>query len=293
MIDFPKLKDKIVDYASLVKFAHTVFALPFAMVGFFMAWREHPDIPVLQLLVAVILCMFFARNAAMSFNRWADWRIDQKNPRTISREIPAGKINPKQALFFCVLNCVLFIATTWFINRLCFFLSPVALFVVLGYSFTKRFTSLAHFVLGLGLGLAPIGAYLAVTGKFEVTPLLLSVAVFLWTAGFDIIYALQDEDFDKTQGLRSIPALLGVKRALRLSLVVHLLSILFVVGVGISGQFHYLYWMGVVAFSALIARQHLIVKPDDLRRVNAAFFTANGMASILFAAFAISDFLLL
>jgi 4-hydroxybenzoate polyprenyltransferase len=184
---------------------------------------------------------------------------------------------------------MLFIACTFFINRLCFYLSPVALLVVLGYSYTKRFTPLCHLVLGLGLSLAPIGAYLAVTGHFSLLPILFSFAVIFWVSGFDIIYALQDEEFDRSQKLYSIPASLGKARALRVSELLHVLSAACVVAAGIYGGFGWLYWIGIAVFASMLIYQHSIVKPTDLRKVNLAFMTANGIASAVFAVFVIAD----
>lgn len=233
--------------------------------------------------------MIFARSAAMAFNRYLDRKFDEKNPRTAIREIPSGIITPKNALMFTIINCILFIAATWFINRICFYLSPVALFVVLFYSYTKRFTALCHLVLGVGLSLAPIGAYLAVTGVFDWLPLLFSFAVIFWVSGFDIIYALQDEAFDKENHLHSIPAALGKRNALRVSELLHLLSAAAVIGAGLYAPFGWLYWIGVAVFVGMLIYQHSIVKPNDLRRVNLAFMTANGIASVVFAVFVILD----
>src|SRR5476651_1219571 len=210
-------------YLSLVTFSHTIFAMPFAFIGFFLAVSTTSHRFEWPKLVMMVLCMVFARNSAMAFNRYLDRDIDSKNPRTKQRDIPSGRISAASALTFTIINCLLFIATTWFINRLCFYLSPVALVVVLGYSATKRFTALCHLVLGLGLSLAPIGAYLAVTGSFNIVPLFFSFAVLCWVSGFDIIYALQDEDFDREQKLHSIPAYLGKVRALQLSTLLHVL----------------------------------------------------------------------
>lgn len=310
------------NYLSLIKFSHTIFALPFALIGFFLGLRylqlqrahtyrvrvstdNHPpafalpedtiksfefDLPWLSLLL-VLLCMVFARSAAMAFNRYLDRRFDALNPRTAIREIPSGIITPKNALMFTIINCVLFITATFFINRLCFFLSPVALAVVLGYSYTKRFTPLCHLILGLGLALAPIGAYLAVTGAFHWLPILFSFAVLFWVSGFDIIYALQDVDFDRSQQLYSIPAWLGGEKALRVSEFLHLLSAACVVAAGRLGGFGWPYWIGVLVFGGMLVYQHAIVKPNDLRRVNLAFMTANGIASVVFAVFVIADLL--
>lgn len=284
-------------YFSLVKFSHTIFAMPFALTGFVIAVREHASAgPSWRLLALVVLCMVFARSAAMGFNRWLDRDIDAANPRTRMREIPAGAIAPRAALFFVLVNCILFIAATFFINRLCFFLSPVALAVVLGYSYTKRFTWLCHFVLGLGLGLAPVGAYLAVTGHFAWLPILLGCAILTWTAGFDIIYALQDEEFDREKQLHSIPAWLGKRRALRLSEAIHFCSALLLLTA--AWVLHrqvpeagWLAWAGTGIFLGLLIYQHLLVKPHDLQRVNLAFFTTNGVASLIFGTLTILDLL--
>ena len=282
---------KSTDYLSLVKFAHTVFALPFALIGFSLAINKMPGQFSVWLLMQVVLCMVFARNAAMAFNRYADREIDKINPRTAIREIPAEIIRPKSALFFVVLNVVLFIGVTFFINRLVFYLSPLALFVVLSYSYSKRFTWLSHIFLGLGLSLSPIGAYLAVTGRFNVLPLLYSFIVLFWVAGFDIIYALQDEEFDKSQNLKSIPVFMGKKGALNFSSFLHSLTIAFVIMAGVMGDGKVLFWTGAVVFIALLIYQHFLVKPTDLSKVNLAFFTTNGIASVVFAAFVIADLL--
>lgn len=296
-------------YLSLVKFAHTIFAMPFALIGFFLGVLSpfityrgtgeaykiigaiHPNARSILgfRFLLIVLCMIFARSAAMAFNRWLDAEFDKKNPRTAIREIPAGIITPKNALAFVIFNCIAFIVCCWFINRLCFYLSFVALFVVLFYSYTKRFTALCHLVLGLGLSLAPIGAYIAVTGEFSLLPILFSLAVLCWVSGFDIIYALQDEEFDKQYQLHSIPATLGKTRALRLSELLHLFSAAAVIYAGFYGHFGVWYWIGAAFFSALLIYQHLLVKPNDLRKVNMAFFTTNGIASVIFAVFVILD----
>jgi len=236
--------------------------------------------------------MLFARNAAMSFNRWADRHIDEVNPRTAEREIPAHIIGQRSALAFSIINALLFIASTWLINPLCFYLSPVALFITLGYSLTKRFTALSHFVLGLGLALAPTGAYLAVTGRFDWIPAIISLSVLCWVSGFDIIYALQDDDFDRENKLRSIPVMLGRKNALLLSLLLHITTAILLIAAGLEGNFKTIYWLGLGIFSFLLFYQHTIVKYNDLRRVNLAFFTLNGIASIVFSIFAITDLLI-
>lgn len=271
----------------MVKFSHTVFAIPFALIGFFLAIHLNDTELSTKLLILVLLCMVFARNAAMAFNRYADKEIDVKNPRTAIREIPAGIIKPRSALQFTLINSLLFVFTTWFINPLTFFLSPVALLVILGYSLTKKFTSFCHFVLGLGLSLAPIGAYISVTGKFDIIPIMYSAVVLFWVSGFDIIYALQDEEFDKQENLKSIPVMLGKEKALSLSAILHFISAVFIILPGILSDFNILYWIGAFIFIGLLIYQHLLVKPDDLSKVNLAFFTTNGIASVLFAIFTI------
>ena len=323
---------KVKSYLSLIKFSHTIFAMPFALIGFFLGllvmkntsyytnqWNLNKtltlkwdleagvlpfsddsliakiasgDATVLSVgvyLFLVILCMIFARSAAMSFNRYLDRSFDAKNPRTAVREIPSGIISAKNALLFTIISCVLFLTACFFINKLCFYLSPVALLVVLGYSYTKRFTPLCHLILGLGLSLAPIGAYLAVTGHFALLPILFSLTVIFWVSGFDIIYALQDEEFDKSQKLYSIPAWLGKTKALRISEFLHLLSAAAVIAAGWYGHFSWLYWIGVAVFIGMLIYQHSIVKPTDLKKVNLAFMTANGIASVVFAIFVIAD----
>jgi 4-hydroxybenzoate polyprenyltransferase len=280
-------------YLSLVTFAHTIFAMPFAFIGFFLAvTTTHHSFDLLK-LVLMVLCMVFARNSAMAFNRYLDRDIDAKNPRTRQRDIPAGRISPASALTFTIINCVLFIAATWFINRLCFYLSPVALLVVLGYSATKRFTALCHLVLGLGLSLAPIGAYLVVTGQFALTPLFFSFAVLCWVSGFDIIYALQDVDFDRSENLHSIPAYLGKSNALWLSTILHVFSAVFVIMPVFFTTVGVAYYVGIAFFCAMLIYQHLLVKPNDLSKVNFAFMTTNGIASVVFAVLFLVDRLLI
>lgn len=284
---------KVTNYLSFVKISHTIFSLPFAMIGFSLAVKNADGELSLRLLLLVILCVLFARNAAMGFNRYADREIDRKNPRTAFREIPREVIKPGSALWFVIINAVLFIITAYFLNFLCFILSPIALLVVLGYSLTKRFTYLSHVFLGLGLALAPIGAYLAVTARFDFLPLIFSLIVIFWVAGFDILYALQDIDFDKSENLHSLPVVLGKRNALVLSALFHFFAIILVIFAGIFGGFHWLYWIGAVLFSFLLTYEHLIVKPGNISRVNLAFATMNGMASVLYACFVIADLFLI
>ena len=279
-------------YFSLVKFSHTLFALPFALIGFSLAVFYERQTFHWYALLLMLLCMVFARSAAMGFNRYLDRKYDALNPRTAQRVIPAGLIKPKHALIFTMLNSVLFVLCCYFINKICFYLSPVALFVILFYSYTKRFTALCHLVLGAGLALAPIGAYLVVTGYFNRLPILFSFAVFTWVAGFDIIYALQDIAFDKAHKLHSIPTLLGKKTAIGISILLHFFSVLFVVAAGVLGQFSFIYWIGVLLYAGLLVYQHLLVKPNDLSKINIAFMTTNGIASLVFAAFTILELII-
>lgn len=280
---------KLLNYSRLVKFEHTLFALPFALIGFALAVYQNPSMLSLKLLVLVLLCMVFARNAAMGFNRFLDREFDKLNPRTSVREIPAGVLEPKSVLLFVVLNSLLFAGTTWFINSLCFFLSPVALFVILFYSYTKRFTALCHFVLSLGLAIAPVGAYLAVSGKFDWLPVLVGFIVFFWASGFDIIYALQDEEFDKDNKLKSIPSYFGKEKALVISRIIHLVAAFFVIAVAVKTPAQWIHGIGSVIFISLLIYQHTLVKPNDLRKVNLAFFTSNGIASVTYGTLVIID----
>ena len=283
---------RIQHYLSLIKFSHTVFALPFAIVGFLLGVRASNQWPGWQLLVYVVLCMVFARTAAMAFNRFIDRKFDARNARTATREIPSGVIKPGAALFFVVLNALLFMASSYAINSLCFALSPIALLVILGYSLTKRFTALCHVVLGLGLSLAPIGAYLAVSGEFALVPLLFSGIVLTWTAGFDIIYAMQDEEFDRSESLFSIPVAMGKKNALRLSEALHVITGILFIAAGYILQPGIVFWLGASVFLGMLIYQHRIVSPTDLSRVNLAFGTTNGIASVAFGILFCIDFLL-
>jgi 4-hydroxybenzoate polyprenyltransferase len=270
--------------------------MPFAMIGFFLGFTEELIPFPFVTFILVLLCMIFARNAAMAFNRWLDSDIDAKNIRTVQREIPAGIISSNSALIFVIANSLFFIVAAYFINLLCFYLSPIALLIILGYSYTKRFTALCHLILGLGLSLAPIGAYIAVTGSFHIVPILFGISVLFWVAGFDIIYALQDEEFDRSHQLNSIPVTLGRNKSMILSNILHVIS----ASVLISAVYFlnenwektgYLSGLGVVVFICLLVYQHSIIKPQDLSRVDISFFTTNGIASVFFGILVISDLL--
>jgi len=281
--------NKLQLYSRLVKFEHTIFAMPFALIGFFMATMVTDQLHFWRLLATILASMIFARNAAMGFNRYLDRKFDAANPRTAQREIPAGLVSAPKALVFVLSNALLFVAVTYLINPLCFALSPVALFVILGYSYTKRITPLCHFVLSLGLSLAPIGAWLAVTGYFALLPLLFSGVVFFWVSGFDIIYACQDVEFDHQYSLQSIPVLVGIRNALGISIFLHVLTFIFVILAGITLDANWIFWLGATLFGCLMIYQHVIVKADDLSRVNLAFGTTNGVAGVIFAVFVIGS----
>ncbi|MFI3323857.1 MAG: UbiA-like polyprenyltransferase [Rikenellaceae bacterium] len=278
-------------FSNLVVFSHTIFAMPFALIGFTYAITSTAAKFEWAMLVQVILCMIFARNTAMGFNRWADRDIDAKNERTANRDIPAARISPRAAIIFVVINALLFIATACSINPLTALLSPVALFVVVTYSLCKRFTSAAHLVLGLGLGIAPVGAYIAVTGSFALAPCILAAVVLTWCSGFDIIYALQDAEFDRQEGLHSIPARFSAKGALLISTLLHLCS------AGLLIYFAYLLpssiWItiGVAIFIAILTAEHLLVTPTRQRNIGIAFGTLNGLASLTLAILIITGLL--
>lgn len=267
-------------YLSLVKFSHSVFALPFALQG---AWLASDGVPDAATLGLVVLCAVAARTAAMGFNRWLDRDIDAQNPRTAAREIPAGVVSAPAAAGLVLASSAVFVAGAFALNPLCGWLSPAVLAVLLGYSAFKRFSSLAHFALGLALGLAPLGAWLAVRGDFEgdLRPvLLLAAGVLTWVAGFDLIYASQDAEFDRGRGLHSIPARLGVGGALRLSSALHVLAVACFAGEGWLAGLGAAYWVMLAVAAALLVWEHSIVSADDLSRVNVAFFTLNGWVGI-------------
>ena len=276
-------------WASLIKLSHTLFSLPFALIGFGLGYLAFPEKFSLLNFALMLLSVLFARNAAMAFNRVTDRSIDAKNERTRQREIPSKKIKPENAIVFVFINILLFILTAFLINPLAFYLSPIALAVILGYSYSKRVTWLCHYILGLGLAIAPIGAYIVLAGKFALPPILLSVAVFFWVGGFDILYALQDEEFDTSENLHSIPQQFGRKKSLIISAFSHLFTIILLAVFGITTASSWIYWLGFSIFSLILIREHSIVKLSDISRINIAFSTMNASASVIFAIFALSD----
>jgi 4-hydroxybenzoate polyprenyltransferase len=276
----------------MIKFEHTVFALPFALISVLLAARHAhlPNgLPSVYQLGWVLVAMVAARSAAMAFNRLVDARFDAANPRTAGRALPAGLLTRLQVGLFTAASCALFILAAWRLNPLCLMLSPVALAALLGYSLTKRFTALCHLILGFAIGIAPIGAWIAVTGALHPLPILLGAAVMLWIGGFDIIYALQDVEFDRSAGLYSLPRAIGRGRALMLSRIMHAQMVILLIVVGVLASLHTAFFIGVVVVAALIAYEQSIVSPNDLSRVNVAFFTLNGWISMSLFAFVLLD----
>lgn len=280
-------------YFALVKFSHTIFSLPFAVTGFLMGYETTDKLPEIKVIIATLLCLIFARNAAMSFNRYIDKQFDKINPRTAQREIPAGIIHPLSALWFTIVNSVLFIFSSYFINSVCFYLSPVALLIILSYSYMKRISWLCHFHLGLGLMIAPVGAYMAVSGNITLDIFLLGLAVLFWVAGFDIIYSIQDMDFDRKMMLFSIPARFGDKNALYIARITHFISAILLLFW--TFQYYSMQWLiifGTILFVLFMTRQHLIIRNKNYQRINSVFFTSNGIASFVFGAFYILNLIL-
>jgi len=275
----------------MIKFEHTLFALPFAVMSAFLAAR---GVPSLDKLFWILVAMVGARSCAMAFNRLADARYDAENPRTKMRAVPAGLVSRRVVWVFTVVPGALLIVAAWRLNPLAFALSPVALATIMGYSLSKRFTSLSHAWLGLSLAIAPVGAWIAVRGRFDVLPLLLAAIVLLWVSGFDIIYACQDVEFDRARRLRSVPARMGVRGALVVSTWLHvvmfgLLASLPMVAASQDVRLGLPYGIGILLVAALLVYEHAIVKPHDLSRVNAAFFTLNGAISLVLMGVCIVD----
>jgi 4-hydroxybenzoate polyprenyltransferase len=277
----------------MIKFEHSIFALPFALTGAMLAWRDegYPLDGMGAKFLWVIAAMVGARSAAMAFNRVADAHFDKLNPRTATRHIPAGLISRGFAWAFIAASSALFLLASAMLGPLCLQLAPVALGVVLFYSWTKRFTALSHLVLGFALGIAPAAAWIAVSGALDPRIVWLTAAVTLWTAGFDIIYSCQDTDFDRRQGLFSIPARLGVQRALWVSRSLHLGMLVCLLALAWSLALGPLAWAGIAVVAALLVWEHRLVRHDDMSRVDAAFFTMNGYISMLFFAFWAADLL--
>ncbi|HAM50012.1 MAG TPA: 4-hydroxybenzoate octaprenyltransferase [Nitrospiraceae bacterium] len=276
-------------YLRMIKFSHSVFALPFALTGALLAAS---GIPSSRQIFWIVVAMLGARTGAMGLNRIVDRKIDKKNPRTQGREIPSGKIRLRDAAIFTAISLVVFISAAYNLNSLCVRLSPLAILVLILYSYTKRFTWMSHFVLGTAISFAPLGAWIAVRGTFDMRILPLSIAVIFWLAGFDVLYALQDMEFDRMHGLFSIPQKFGPKKALTIARLCHGLALLFLIATGLLFDRGVFYWGGMVTITALFLREHSLVKPDDLSKLNMAFFNMNGYISMTVFCFTLMDFLI-
>jgi 4-hydroxybenzoate polyprenyltransferase len=279
------LKSKIADYGRLIRFSHTVFALPFALASIALAWPSHPV--TLRNLLWILIAMVSARSAAMAFNRLVDRRFDAHNPRTEHWELPRGTVKVWEAVLLTITSSAIFVYAAYQLNFVCFILSPIALAIIFFYSLTKRFTWASHLFLGLALSIAPIGAWLAVAGSPVdlpelATPCFLGLAVLFWLAGFDVIYSLQDQAFDRKEGLYSIPVRFGVAGALRFSSLFHVCTVVFFAAVGLSAQMGVIYWLGFVIVSIILFWEHQLVTPTDLSRINRAFFDFNAYISIAY-----------
>ena len=273
---------RILDFSRLVKFEHTVFALPFALAS---AVTAADGMPPWNVSLWILLAMVGARTAAMAFNRIVDAEYDRRNPRTANREIPAGKVSFAEACGLTAIGAAALVFAANRLNALAFALSPVALAVIFGYSYTKRFTSLSHLVLGLALGIAPAGAWIAVKGTLSSAPIALAAAVMTWTAGFDILYSLQDTDFDRREGLFSIPAKFGITKALLISRLLHVVMVILLCAFGLLANTGFIYFAGVLFVAVFLIREHQMVRPDNFSKINAAFFLMNGYVSIGFLFF--------
>lgn len=277
-------------YMDLVRFSHTVFALPFAVMALFLAYPGR--FPELRTTLLILVCLVAARTAAMAYNRLVDRDIDERNPRTRSRHLPAGLVSAREVLLVVVASSLVFVIATLFLNRLAFALSFPVLFVLLGYSHAKRFTAASHYVLGLALGLAPLGVWVAARGAVDSsywTPAVLGLSVLLWVAGFDILYSCQDVAFDRDAGLHSVPARLGVRRSLWVARVSHLSMVLCLLAVAWLASLGWLYLSGVAMAALLLLYEHRLVRPDDLSKINVAFFTVNGCISLLLCLFTVLE----
>jgi 4-hydroxybenzoate polyprenyltransferase len=290
-----RLKSKFADYGRLIRFSHTVFALPFALASVALAWPSHPVTP--RTFAWILVAMVSARSAAMGFNRLVDRKFDVLNPRTRGWELPQGKVTIRETAILIAISALIFIYAAYQLNLVCFVLAPAALIILFFYSLTKRFTWTSHLFLGLALSLAPMGAWLALSGAnldFDElkTPLFLGLAVLFWLAGFDVIYSLQDFEFDRQQGLHSIPVRFGIARALRLSGFFHFCTVIFLALVGFTAKMGVIYWSGVAVVSVILFREHQVVRPNDLSRINRAFFDFNAYISVGYFLTTLGDIIL-
>jgi 4-hydroxybenzoate polyprenyltransferase len=280
------LGSKVTGIIELIKFEHSIFALPFAMMALFMVYGGVPELAKTCWIVA---CMVFARSASMAFNRIVDYRYDLRNPRTSARPLQRGKVSLIEARVFTILMVLLFLASAWMLNWVAFLLAFTVIPVLFGYSFMKRFTWLSHLILGLGLGISPMGVWVGVTEQVSLVSVLLCLGVTFWVAGFDVIYALQDVDFDREEGLASIPVRFGIPRALDMAVLMHVLAVLFFAAAGIAEKTGVLYYEGLGLVVAFLIYEHYVVRKHGLSRINTAFFTINGLVSIVFFLFSVAD----
>jgi 4-hydroxybenzoate polyprenyltransferase len=278
-------RSRILTVFEMIKIEHSVFALPFALVGALLTARDAGHLPSLWQIFWIIVAMVGARSAAMTINRIADLQYDRRNPRTANRALPAGQLSVAFAWTFTLAAAALLVIAAWQLNRLALELSPVALAVLFFYSYTKRFTSLSHFVLGFCLGMSPAAAWIAIRGSLDLRILILCAAVTLWVGGFDVLYACQDIEFDKSAGLHSIPKKFGVAGALAIARAMHVLMVALLGWLAWSFHLPWPAWAGIAVVAALLAYEHSLVKPNDLSKINAAFFTVNGYISLLFLLF--------
>ena len=274
--------DIFTKYGKLIKFSHSIFAMPFALASVLLCYGYYPTEFTWMKLFWIIVAMVTARSAAMGFNRFIDRHIDAKNPRTMNREIPKGIIAPSHTLIFVIVSIMIFVFSASQLNNLAFVLSPVALIVILGYSLTKRFTHLSHFVLGMGLGIAPLGAWIAVAGQFDVIPAVLALGVTFWVAGFDVIYSCQDYDFDKNNDMYSLPVWSGVRGALMMSKILHILAAAVFLSVGYIARLNWIYFIGLFAIVILMIYENRLVNEKDFSKIDMAFFNLNGVISVSF-----------
>ncbi|MBI5199176.1 MAG: UbiA family prenyltransferase [Nitrospirae bacterium] len=287
--ELKKIIEKLRILLEMIKFPHTIFALPFAFMGAILAEKR---IPSWNKILWITVAMVGVRSAAMSFNRLADWRFDALNPRTKDRALPKGLLTPLQVIVFIIIASTIFIYAASRLNPLAFKLSPLALLIIFFYSYTKRFTHFSHFFLGLSLSLAPIGAWIGIKGVIELPALLLGGAVVFWLIGFDILYALQDIDFDKKIGLRSIPAKLGIKKSLFISRISHFITVVLLLSLYPLLKLGYIYLIGLVAVTGLFIKEHSLVKETDLSKLDMAFFNMNGYISVAIFVFTLFDILI-
>lgn len=272
---------KIRNTFELIKFSHSIFAMPFALAAMLIAAQGMPS-PIT--LFRIILALVFARTAAMAFNRWADAEIDAQNPRTQNRHIPSGLLSKRFTLSLTILSAVGFVYMAFLLGKLCFYLSPIVLMILFFYSYTKRLTSYSQIFLGLALGIAPVGAWVAITNSFALIPILLCVGVLFWVAGFDIFYSTQDYDFDKAIGLHSMVVKFGIQKSLYLARIMHALSFFIFLLTGFVAKLHWPYFAGLILMGGLFIYQHSLIKENDLSKIDAAFFKANGLISLIFLA---------